>query len=103
MGTGHRLWLSGWFGHVPFAVESDDEGTASPPSETSDDTTSGDDSKTKTEIDAENPAAENQGAENVLVIDTTFTCKIVAPNVEPFEVKVSLVSIHLFAASGFHW
>ena len=30
---------------------------------------------------------ENQ-PENVLVIDTTFTCKIVAPGMDPFEIKV---------------
>lgn len=32
---------------------------------------------------------QEAGSENVLVIDTSFTCKIVAPGLDPFEIKVS--------------
>ena len=78
-----------------------EDGSVSPPSETSEDTTSSEEAHspkmtdvTETEGAGENAPAAGSGdqAENVLVIDTTFTCQIVAPGMDPFEIKVRFKS-----------
>lgn len=84
---------SSWYCSSLFA---DEDGTVSPPSETSEDTTSSEDTPTKckneiteeTDANAASSAQGGENSENVLVIDTTFTCKIHAPGLDPFEIKV---------------
>lgn len=78
------------------SVHLDEDGLASPPSETSEDTCSSEDAaKLKDEGDSTAAAGESKpdetaenNSENVLVIDTTFTCQVVAPGVDPFDIKV---------------
>lgn len=82
----------------------DEDGMVSPPSESSEDTTSSEEAspKPKSGVGEENSAdmdntiggdEKTQGgenAENVLIIDTTFTCKIFPPGMDPFEIKVGV-------------
>lgn len=70
------------------------DGCVSPTSETSDDTTSSEDAHSPKinasmqEGDPTKSGVDENQSENVLVIDTTFTCKIIAPGMDPFEIKV---------------
>lgn len=49
-----------------------------------------DDTENGPGADNETAAGSGDQSENVLVIDTTFTCRIVAPGMDPFEIKVSV-------------
>lgn len=79
-------------------IFSGDDGCPSPPSETSEDTTSSEEvhspkimddaSHDGDGTDQKNSANDDNQPENVLVIDTTFTCKVVAPGIDPFDIKV---------------
>ena len=86
---------------------SDEDGSVSPPSETSEDTTSSEEvhspsseeahsPKIKDESDVNQSTTDENQPENVLVIDTTFTCKINAPGMDPFEIKVFAYVLFIF-------